>query len=91
MRKVDNPECKVISLIVDADTERWCGYVASLDICACFPVFSYVFRLFLCFSLFSNVFLCFPLILSSFLVAKKVYKSFSGAPAREARAAEHHG
>ena len=22
MRKVDNPECKVISLIVDADTER---------------------------------------------------------------------
>ena len=32
MRKVDNSECKVISLIVDADTER-CGYVASLDIC----------------------------------------------------------
>ena len=32
MRKVDNSECKVISLIVNADTER-CGYVASLDIC----------------------------------------------------------
>ena len=32
MRKVDDPECEVISLIVDADTER-CGYVASLDIC----------------------------------------------------------
>ena len=32
MRKVENLECKVISLIVDADTER-CGYVASLDIC----------------------------------------------------------
>ena len=32
MRKVDNPECKVISLIVDADTEK-CGSVASLDIC----------------------------------------------------------
>ena len=32
MRKVGNSECKVISLIVDADTER-CGYVASLDIC----------------------------------------------------------
>ena len=32
MRKVDNSECKVISLIVGADTER-CGYVASLDIC----------------------------------------------------------
>ena len=32
MKKVDNSECKVISLIVDADTER-CGYVASLDIC----------------------------------------------------------
>ena len=31
MRKVDNPECKVISLIVDADTES-CIYVASLDI-----------------------------------------------------------
>ena len=31
MRKVDNPECKVISLIVDADTKR-CIYVASLDI-----------------------------------------------------------
>ena len=27
MRKVDNSECKVISLIVNADTER-CGYVA---------------------------------------------------------------
>ena len=32
LRKVDNPECKVISLIVDADMER-CGYVASLYIC----------------------------------------------------------
>ena len=32
MRKVDDPECKVISLIVDADTER-CGYFAGLDIC----------------------------------------------------------
>ena len=32
MRKVDNSECNVISLIVDADTEK-CGYVASLDIC----------------------------------------------------------
>ena len=32
MRKVDNSECKVISLIVDVDTER-CGYVASLAIC----------------------------------------------------------
>ena len=31
MRKVDNPECKVISLIVDADAES-CIYVASLDI-----------------------------------------------------------
>ena len=31
MTKVDNPECKIISLIVDADTERWI-YVASLDI-----------------------------------------------------------
>ena len=30
MRKVDNPECKVISLIVDADTER-CGCIACLD------------------------------------------------------------
>lgn len=30
-RKVDNPECKVIPLIVDTDTER-CGYVGSLDI-----------------------------------------------------------
>ena len=25
MRKVDNPECKVISRIVDADTERFCN------------------------------------------------------------------
>ena len=32
MRKVDNPECKVISLIVDAETER-CGCIASLDMC----------------------------------------------------------
>ena len=31
MRKIDNPECKVIALIVDADAER-CIYVASLDI-----------------------------------------------------------
>ena len=31
MRKIDNPECKVIALIVDADEER-CIYVASLDI-----------------------------------------------------------
>ena len=31
MRKVDNPECKVISLIVDADKEM-CIKVASLDI-----------------------------------------------------------
>ena len=30
MRKVDHPECKVISLIVDADTER-CGCIACLD------------------------------------------------------------
>ena len=30
MRKVDNPECKVISLIVDADTER-CVCTACLD------------------------------------------------------------
>ena len=32
MRKVDNPECKVISLIVDADTER-CVCTACLDMC----------------------------------------------------------
>ena len=32
MRKVDNPECKVISLIVDADTER-CVRTACLDMC----------------------------------------------------------
>ena len=32
MRKVDNPECKVISLIADADTER-CVCTARLDIC----------------------------------------------------------
>ena len=32
MRKVDNPECNVISLIVDADTER-CGCTACLDMC----------------------------------------------------------
>ena len=32
MRKVDNPERKVISLIVDADTER-CGCIACLDMC----------------------------------------------------------
>ena len=32
MRKIDNPECKVISLIVDADTER-CGCIACLDMC----------------------------------------------------------
>jgi len=32
MRKVDNPECKVISLIVDVDTER-CVCTAHLDIC----------------------------------------------------------
>ena len=31
MRKVDYPECKVIPLIVDADTER-CVYVARLDV-----------------------------------------------------------
>ena len=31
MRKVDNPECKVIPLIVVADTER-CVYTAGLDI-----------------------------------------------------------
>ena len=30
MRKVDNPKCKVLSLIVDADTKRC--VVASLDI-----------------------------------------------------------
>ena len=30
MRKVDNPECKVISLIVDADTER-CVCTAFVD------------------------------------------------------------
>ena len=29
MRKVDNPECKGISLIVDADTER-CGCIAEI-------------------------------------------------------------
>ena len=32
MRKVDNAECKVISLIVDADTER-CVCTARFDIC----------------------------------------------------------
>ena len=32
MRKVDNPECKVISLIVDADTERGVR-TACLDMC----------------------------------------------------------
>ena len=32
MRKVDNPERKVISLIVDADTER-CGCIACRDMC----------------------------------------------------------
>ena len=32
MRKVDNPEYKVISLIVDADTEM-CGCIACLDMC----------------------------------------------------------
>jgi len=32
VRKVDNPECKVTSLIVDADTER-CFCAACLDIC----------------------------------------------------------
>ena len=32
MRKVDNPECKIISLIVDADTER-CVCTARLDMC----------------------------------------------------------
>ena len=32
MRKVDNPECKVISLIVDAYTER-CVCTACLDMC----------------------------------------------------------
>ena len=32
MRKIDNPECKVISLIVDADTER-SGCIACLDMC----------------------------------------------------------
>ena len=31
MRKVDNPECKVIPLIVDADAER-CVCIAGLDI-----------------------------------------------------------
>ena len=30
MRKVDNPKCKVLSLIADADTERC--VVASLDV-----------------------------------------------------------
>ena len=33
MKKVDNPECKVISLIVDADTER-SVCTACLDRCA---------------------------------------------------------
>ena len=32
MRKLDNPECKVISLIVDAYTER-CVCTARLDVC----------------------------------------------------------
>ena len=32
MWKVDNPECKVISLIVDADMER-CVCTACLDMC----------------------------------------------------------
>ena len=32
MRKVDNPEGKVIAVIVDADTER-CVCTARLDIC----------------------------------------------------------
>ena len=32
MRKVDNPERKVIPLIVDADTER-CGCIACRDMC----------------------------------------------------------
>ena len=32
MRKVDNPECEVIPLIVDADTES-CVCTARLDIC----------------------------------------------------------
>ena len=32
MRKFDNPECKVIPLIVDADTERGVC-TAALDIC----------------------------------------------------------
>ena len=32
MRKVDNLECKVISLIVDADTAR-CVCTACLDMC----------------------------------------------------------
>ena len=32
MRKADNPEFKVISLIVDADTER-CVCTACLDMC----------------------------------------------------------
>ena len=31
MRKVDNPECKVLPLIVDGDTER-CVCTARLDI-----------------------------------------------------------
>ena len=31
MKKVDYPECRVIPLIVDADTER-CVYVARLDV-----------------------------------------------------------
>ena len=32
MRKVDSPECKIIPLIVDAETER-CVCTARLDIC----------------------------------------------------------
>ena len=32
IKKVDNPKCKVISLIVDADTER-CVCTTRFDIC----------------------------------------------------------
>ena len=61
MRKVDNPECKVISLIVDADTEK-CGYVASLDICVeithfsrCGSVLKFQFRRVNCADVISKV------------------------------------
>ena len=35
MRKVDNPECKVISLIVDADTER-CAKIEGVKAFQCY-------------------------------------------------------